>query len=222
MDLKEVDADEIMTPRTEMVCLPVDATVEEAIVRSKERGLSRLPIYRETPDEICGVLYMKDLLPHVGKPGVPSIESIARKPFFIPATKNVSELLQEMRANQTHLAIVLDEYGGTAGIVTFEAILEEIVGEIADEHEASEEADVIRIDENAAQVEGRLHIDDLNDALGIDIPESEEYETVGGLLFSRMGRVPAEGEEFDLERVRFTILEADQRRINRVKVTVDR
>lgn len=222
MDLKEVDADEIMTPRTEMVCLPIGATVEEAIERSLDRGLSRLPIYRETPDDICGVLYMKDLLPHVGKPDLPTIESLARKPFFIPATKNVSELMQEMRARQTHLAIVLDEYGGTAGIVTFEDILEEIVGEIADEHETSEEADVVRITENAAQVEGRAHIDDLNEALGIDLPESEEYETVGGLLFSRMGRVPTKGEHFDLEMVRFTILEADERRINRVKVTVDR
>ncbi|MHC4549760.1 MAG: hemolysin family protein [Planctomycetota bacterium] len=219
MDLSEVSADEVMTPRTDLVCLPVDATVQEAIARAQERGLSRLPVYRGTPDEIVGVLYMKDLLPYLGRGEVPAIEAIVRRPLFVPQSKNAGELLAEMKAGQVHLAIVLDEYGGTAGIVTIEDILEEIVGEIADEHEEAAVREVVPIDQNAATVEGRTHVDDLNKALDLDVPESEEYETVGGLLFTLMGRVPAAGEHYEVNGIRFTILDADERRINRVKVT---
>ena len=220
IDLREVTADHVMTPRTEMVCLPVDASAEEAIERAKGRGLSRLPVYGSTPDEILGVLYVKDLLPFLGKDEPPAVNSLLRKPFFVPQSKNVGELLQEMRAKQVHLAIVLDEYGGTAGVVTIEDILEEIVGEIVDEHEGAAPTEVVRIDENAATVEGRTHIDDLNRSLDLEVPESEEYETVGGLLLSHLGRVPVAGEHCDLNGIRFTILEADERRITRVKVAV--
>jgi putative hemolysin len=219
MDLDEVTAEQVMTPRTELVCLPVGTTVEQAIERSQERGLSRLPVYRGTPDDIIGVLYMKDLLPYLGRGETPAIERIVRRPLFVPQSKNVGELLTEMKAGQVHLAIVLDEYGGTAGIVTIEDILEEIVGEIADEHEQATGAEVVPIGKDQATVGGRTHVYDLNKALDLDVPESEEYETVGGLLFTMMGRVPEQGEQFDLNGVRFTILEADERRINRVKVT---
>ncbi len=219
MDLNEVTAEQVMTPRTELICLPVGTTVAQAIERSQERGLSRLPVYRETPDDIIGVLYMKDLLPFLGRGETPAIEHIVRRPLFVPQSKNVGELLTEMKAGQVHLAIVLDEYGGTAGIVTIEDILEEIVGEIADEHEQADKVEVVPIGRDQATVAGRTHVDDLNKALDIDVPEGEEYETVGGLLFTMMGRVPAKGEEFDVNGVRFTILDADERRINRVKVT---
>lgn len=222
MDLQEIDAEHVMTPRTEMITLPIDATVQDAIDRTRERGLSRLPIYRETPDDIAGVLYMKDLLPYLGHSEVPPIEGLLRTPLFVPQTKSVHELLQEMRARQMHLAIVLDEYGGTAGLVTIEDIIEEIVGEIADEHEGKTAREVTKLSDNAATVEGKTHIDDLNEALDLELPESEEYETVGGLLFSHLGRVPARGEHWELENVRFTVLDSDERRINRVKVTVRR
>jgi len=222
IDLRAIDADHIMTPRTEMVTLPIEATFEEAIERSRERGLARLPVYRGTPDDIAGVLYMKDLLPYLGHGTTPPIEGLLRTPLFVPQTKNVQELLQEMRARQMHLAIVLDEYGGTAGLVTIEDILEEIVGEIADEHENAAPEEVTRLSENAATVEGKTHIDDLNEALEIDLPESEEYETVGGLLFTRLGRVPSPGEHWDLDGVRFTVLDSDERRVHRVRVTVQR
>jgi len=222
IDLRDVDADHIMTPRTEMISLPIDATFEDAVERTRERGLSRLPVYRETPDDIAGVLFMKDLLPYLGHARTPPIESLLRRPLFVPQTKNVQELLQEMRARQTHIAIVLDEYGGTAGLVTIEDILEEIVGEIADEHEHATTDEVTRLSDNAATVEGKTHIDDLNDALDINLPESEEYETVGGLLFTRLGRVPAPGEHWDHDGVRFTVLDSDERRVHMVKVTVRR
>ena len=220
IDLREVTADHIMTPRTEMICLPIDAPVEEALERSRERGLSRLPVYRDTPDDIAGVLYMKDLLPYLGKESTPPIQGLLRTPLFVPTSKIVRELLQEMRVHQMHLAIVLDEYGGTAGLVTIEDILEEIVGEIADEHEGVSHTEVVHISDTVATVEGRTHIDDLNEALDIDIPESDEYETVGGLLFTRLGRVPSAGEKCELAGVRFTVLDSDERRVHRVKVTV--
>ena len=221
IDLREVTADHIMTPRTEMVSVPVDASATDAIDLAADRGLSRLPVYRETPDEIIGILYVKDLLPYLGKDVMPTVATICHKPFFIPQSKNVGELLQEMRQKRVHLAIVLDEYGGTAGVATIEDILEEIVGEIEDEHEADRARDeVVRLGENSATVEGRTHIDDLNRSLDLDVPESEEYETVGGFLFARMGRVPSVGEHYDVDGVRFTILAADERRINRVKVAV--
>jgi len=222
MDLREVTTEHVMTPRTEMVCLQVESSVSQAIVRAQENGHSRLPVYRDTPDDILGVLYVKDLLPYLGRGEQPPIQGILRRPFFVPQSKNVGVLLREMQAKQVHMAIVLDEYGGTAGVVTIEDILEEIVGEIADEHESRAPHDVVKITDNAATVEGRTHIDDLNDALDLEVPESEEYETVGGLLFTRLGRVPSTGEHYDLQGVRFTVLEADERRINRVKVTVHR
>jgi len=222
MDLREVTAEHVMTPRTELVCVRADASAAEAIERAKERGLSRLPVYRDTPDDILGVLYVKDLLEPLARGKMPAVKTIMRHPFFVPESKNVGDLLAEMQASHIHLAIVLDEYGGTSGVVSIEDILEEIVGEIADEHERATPSDVIKMGENAATVEGRAHIDDLNAALDLEIPENEEYETVGGLLFSAMGRVPEAGEIHEIDGVRFSILDADERRIHRVKVVVKR
>jgi CBS domain containing-hemolysin-like protein len=219
IDLRDVTVDRVMTPRTEMVCIDVETGPEEAIARSLEDGLSRLPVFRGTPDDIVGILYVKDFLAHVGKGRLPAVSEILRAPFFVPQSKNVGELLHEMRAQPTHMAVVLDEYGGTAGLVTIEDILEEIVGEIVDEHEAAPPREVVEISEGAASVDGRTHIDELNRALDLAVPESEEYETVGGLLFSRLGRVPNRGESVDLDGVRFTVEDADERRVNRVKVS---
>jgi CBS domain containing-hemolysin-like protein len=222
IDLRDGTVERIMTPRTEMVCIDADATAEEAIARSLEDGLSRLPVYRGTPDDIIGILYVKDLLRHVGKGAMPPIPQILRPAHFVPPSKNVRELLHEMRAQPAHMAIVLDEYGGTKGLVTIEDILEEIVGEIVDEHEATPPSEVVRISEHAASVDGRTHIDELNRAMDLAVPESEEYDTVGGLLFCHLGRVPNRGESLDLEGIRFTVEDADERRVNRVKVSVER
>ncbi len=222
IDLRDVTAGMIMTPRTDLVCIPVGTPAREAIERAGERRLSRLPVYRETPDDIIGVLHMKDLLPHFARGETPPIEKILRRPLLVPQSKDVGDLLHEMRASRTHMAIVLDEYGGTAGVVTIQDILEEIVGEIEDEHAAESSSDLVLINENAATVDGRAHVTDLNRALHVEVPESDEYDTVGGLLFSLMGRVPLPGEHYDVDGVRFTILEADERKIDRVKVSVRR
>jgi len=206
-----------------MIAIAVDGTVEAAVAKSTEHGLSRLPVYRTTPDSVIGVLYVKDLLPYITKKNAPPpLSKILRPPFFVPESKIVGHLLNEMKAKKIHMAIVLDEYGGTAGVATIEDILEEIVGEIEDEHEREATRDLVRINENAATVDGRTHIDDLNEAMHISVPESEEYETVSGLLFSHLGRVPAVGENMELNGVRLTVLEADSRRVNRVKVTIQR
>jgi CBS domain containing-hemolysin-like protein len=222
IDLRDVIAENIMTPRTDLVAIPVGATAREAIDRAGAAGLSRLPVYRETPDDIIGILHLKDLLPHLARGESQEIEKLLRRPFFVPQSKAVGDLLHEMQASHTHMAIVLDEYGGTAGVVTIEDILEEIVGEIEDEHGTDTGNDVVLISENAATVGGRTHVTDLNKALQVAVPESGDYETVGGMLFGLMGRVPAAGEHCDVDGIRFTILEADERRINRVKVSVRR
>ncbi len=223
IDLRGISVDHIMTPRTEMIAIAADGTIETAVAKSTEHGLSRLPVYRGTPDSIIGVLYVKDLLPYITKKDAPpALSEILRPPFFVPESKIVGQLLNEMKAKKIHMAIVLDEYGGTAGVVTIEDILEEIVGEIEDEHEREATRSLVRINENAATVDGRTHIDDLNEAMHISVPESEEYETVGGLLFSHLGRVPAVGENMELNGVRLTVLEADARCVNRVKVTIQR
>jgi len=222
IDLRDVTAESIMTPRTDLVCIPAGATAQEAIERASERGLSRLPVYKETPDEIVGVLHLKDLLPALARGEAPVIEKLVRRPFFVPESKNVGDLLHEMKASRTHLAVVLDEYGGTAGVVTIEDILEEIVGEIEDEHGALPPQEVVLLGDNAATVDGRTHVDELNKVLHLEVPESDEYDTVGGLLLSLLGHVPAAGEHCDLNGVRFTVLEADERRVNRVRVSVRR
>ena len=222
IDLRAVTAETVMTPRTDLVCIPLGTSVKEAIELAGERHLSRVPVYRDTPDDIIGVLHMKDLLPCLGRGETPSIEKLLRRPLLVPRGKNVGDLLHEMKASRTHMAIVLDEYGGTAGVVTIQDILEEIVGEIVDEHAAEGEDDVVLINENAATVGGRAHVCDLNEALRIQVPESSEYDTVGGLLFGLMGHVPEPGEHWDVDGIRFTILEADERRISRVKVSVRR
>ncbi len=222
IDLRAVTAETIMTPRTDIVCIPVGTTAKDAIDHAGARRLSRLPVYRGTPDDIIGILHLKDLLPYFARGETPQIEKLLRRPLLVPGSKNVGDLLHEMKASRTHMAIVLDEYGGTAGVVTIEDILEEIVGEIEDEHESGTEEDFVLINENAATVDGRAHVADLNKALRLEVPESDEYDTVGGLLFSLLGRVPEPGEHYDLDGIRFTILEADERRIGRVKVSVRR
>lgn len=234
IELREGEVREIMTPRTDMVCLEKGSSLEEALSIIVAKGHSRIPVYDGSRDRIVGLLYAKDLLRLIqrdrdkdgddaqGTAERAGLPGLLRRPFFVPVTKPIGDLLKEFRARKVHIAIVLDEYGGTAGLVTIEDILEEIVGEIADEHEGRTPEDVVKITDSAATVEGRTHIDDLNDALGIDVPEAEDYETVGGLLFTRLGRVPSTGEHYDIDGIRFTVLEADERRINRVKVTVSR
>ena len=167
LEFGDLQAGQIMTPRTEVVALPVETTWLKACEEVVRGGHSRIPVFSGDLDNIVGILYAKDLLRYAGTPVATDLRSIIRKPFFVPESKPLDDLLKEFRARKIHLAIVLDEYGGTAGLVTIEDVLEEIVGEISDEYDRSEPALMHRVDEKTIEVDGRIYIDDVNDALAL-------------------------------------------------------
>jgi CBS domain containing-hemolysin-like protein len=218
MEFRDKDVGEIMTPRTEVNALPATVGLGDAKEFIEREGHSRIPIYGENIDEIKGVLYAKDLL-SVGEADF-DLQKIMRKVPFVPETKRIPDLLHELREQKVHLAIVLDEYGGTAGLVTIEDILEEIVGEIADEYEAPEPEPIRKIDSHTLEVDARVHIDELNDALNVQLPEDEDYDTIGGFVFSTLGKIPLTGEELSYNNIRIFVLDAEERKINRLRVEV--
>jgi CBS domain containing-hemolysin-like protein len=219
LELRDTCVGEIMTPRTEIVALPAEATASEAKDLITRSGHSRIPVYQENIDNIQGVLYAKDLLQLDGDAGFNPLE-LMRKVPFVPESKRISDLLQELRTQKVHVAIVLDEYGGTAGLVTIEDILEEIVGEISDEYEEFEPDPISRIDEHKLEVDARVHIDEVNEELGVELPEGDDYDTIGGYVFSTMGKIPARGEEMWHDNVRIQVIDAEERRINRLCVEI--
>ena len=164
------------------------------------------------------MLYAKDMLRLIGAGESIAIEDLVRKPFFVPETKALDDLLKEFKVRMVHIAIVLDEYGGTAGMVTIEDVLEEIVGEIADEYDQSEEDMMQRIDDRTIEADGRMYIDDLNDALDLEIPEDAGYDTVAGLVFSELGYIPQVDETLQAFGADFAVLAADDRKITRLRV----
>lgn len=224
-DLRETDAGAVMTPRTDVEGVELTASLSEVRTTLIDEGHSRVPVYRENLDDIAGILYAKDLLPLLaegdGRPahGAFDLQSLLREPMLIPESKNVLELLREFRATQVHLAIVVDEYGGTAGLVTIEDILEEIVGEIHDEYEEDAEAPGVEtLDDGRARVDARLPIDDLNDKLELDLPEDEEYDTVGGFVLETLGHIPEPGETFEAHGVKVTVEAAEKTHVVAVVV----
>lgn len=217
IDLEQRTAGEIMTPRTEMIGLEASATYQEAREAIAAAGHSRIPVYEDAIDNILGVLYAKDLL-RVGDSPAFSIRQQLRSVPFVPETKPLSDLMREFQTSRVHLAIVLDEYGGTAGLVTLEDILEELVGEIADEHEQPTPSSIRRLDNRTVELDARMRVDEVNAALSLRIPEDDAYDTVAGFLLSRFGRIPARGESFALDDLSFLVIDADERRINRLRL----
>ena len=216
-DFGETKVKEVMVPRIDIVGVDIDTDVEDLLGLIRESEYSRIPVYRENIDQIVGIAYAKDLLKHVfleEKKG--KIGHLLRSAYFVPESKMISELLKELQRERIHMAIVVDEYGGTAGLVTLEDILEEIVGEIRDEYD-EEEKMYRKLDENAYMVDGKLDIDDLSDLLGIEI-EGEGFETVGGLIYQALGRIPHQGEEVAVDNIRFIVSKVLGKRIVRVKV----
>jgi CBS domain containing-hemolysin-like protein len=178
-----------------------------------------VPVYEENIDNIAGLIYAKDLLAEIGKkPEDFKLREKMRKAYFVPETKPLRALLHEFQNQKLHIAIVLDEYGGTAGIVTLEDILEELVGEIADEYEETPHEPIKKIDQNTIEADARTSIDDLNDEFELNLPEDDDYETVGGFVFSRLGYIPKANESFDHENLRFTIASAEPRKIKRIRI----
>ena len=209
---------EVMRPRVDIAAVPADATINGAVSLMSERGHSRLPVYEGTVDHIVGVVYMRDLIPALRQGRLEqSVSEVRRPAFFVPETKKVDELFKEMQRRKVSVAIVLDEYGGTAGLVTVEDLLEEIVGEIQDEYDL-EEKPIQLVDANTALVNARIHIDEVNDLLGTRLP-MDEVDTVAGLVYALSGRVPAQGETIALPGATLRVEKTLGQRITRVRIT---
>jgi CBS domain containing-hemolysin-like protein len=209
---------EVMVPRTDMVVTKTGTKLKEALATIDKHGFSRIPIYEGDLDNIIGVLYAKDLLKRVLelKPG-DDVTALGREPFFVPEQKKVPDLLREMQEKRIHIAIVVDEYGGTAGLVTIEDLIEEIVGEIVDEYD-QEEPLVEAISEDRVRVSARLPIDEVNELMNVELPH-EEWDTVGGLVFGLVGRVPKPGETVTYDGLQFTTERVSGRRIQKVLIS---
>jgi CBS domain containing-hemolysin-like protein len=215
----ETTVKEIMVPRIDMVCCKTDFSLEKIKALVKKEGHSRFPLYKDNIDNIVGILNVKDLfLEKTRKKEKLDLTKITRKAYFIPESKKIDELLAEMKKEKTHIAIVVDEYGGTAGLVTMEDILEEIVGEIQDEYDLTEEEMVKKIDEQNFRVSAKLSIEDLNEVLGANLPE-KEFETVGGYIYDLVGSVPEQGKVLRSGGLKFTVEKVMGQRIETVKVT---
>lgn len=214
----ELIAKEVMVPRTDLVCLHADASLDDAVKVANKSGFSRLPIYEGNKDNMIGVLYAKDLLRVLAEhENGATVRSLMRPAVFIPETNTLDDVLTELQDKQVHLAIVVDEYGGTSGIVTMEDLLEEIVGEIFDEYDRSREA-IRTINEDTAVIDARVHVDDVNEALDTEIPEDEAFETIGGFVYHSLGRLAEEGEVFESHGVKVRVEKVSNRRILRVRM----
>jgi CBS domain containing-hemolysin-like protein len=209
-------AREIMIPRTDIVAIDFTMTPEQILEKVAHEGFTRLPVYKESIDNIIGVIYSKDVLSIIEHRDLIILQDIIRPPFVVPETKPIPELLREFQRKRIHLAVVVDEFGGTEGIITLEDILEEIVGEIRDEYD-----DDSRLFEllpgGVVEVEGRMNISDLNEHVEFVIPESDDYDTVGGFVTTLMGRIPAAGDTCDFHRIVVEVLNVDERRVTRVR-----
>ena len=221
LDLPDKVAREIMIPRTDMACLDASAPQEEVLTIAIESRHSRIPVYEEQIDHIIGILRVKDMLDYwaEGKPLDLRSLIVGQTPVFTPESKKISDLFRELRANKHHMAVVVDEYGGTAGIVTLEDIIEEIVGEIHDEYDSDEQDEWIVLGEHIYSVDARMSLMDFNERFGTQI-ESENVDTIGGFVFDYLGRVPEQGSQFSHQGLEFTILESDERRIHRIRIQI--
>ncbi len=221
MDIKDISVREIMVPRTEMVMLPIDATIDDILKVIDKYEYSRIPVYESDPDHIAGILYVKDLIRYT-KDRLESmkLKDMLREALFVPETNNIYDLFKEFQSKRVHLAIVIDEYGGVAGIATMEDILEEIVGEIRDEYDLSEEDEFIKVDNNTFIVNAGMDLDDFCENLDIDKTEDmEDYETVAGLVYDLANKIPSEGDEFDfMDRFKIKVVKTSGNKILKVEV----
>lgn len=220
ISFRNLQVGQIMTPRTDVVALEVNAGLAEVREKIMRDGLSRVPVYEGSLDAIVGILYAKDLLAGLGDNGSQKFElrRYMRPPLFVPRTKPLRDLLREFRVQQVHMAVVLDEYGGTSGLVTTEDIIEEIVGDIADEYERPEPAELKQIDERTVEVDARMNLVELNRTLGLHLPEDQDYQTIGGFVISTLGTIPVKGERLEHEGLTITVLESEPRRVKRLKL----
>ena len=222
-EFDDMDAGDIMTHRTDVVAADInDITLEDFMNLAIEHGRSRIPLYDEDIDNIVGIVYVKDLLKFVGKEvkAKGTLKNIMREPYFIPETKSCGELFKEMSSKRIQMAVVVDEYGGTAGIVTLEDIVEAIMGNIQDEYDVEEE-EISKIDENTFTVDGTIDIEEIDELIGKELPEGD-YETLAGFIMDELQCIPKDGEmnEVVFENVKFTVLSVEDRRIEKIKVEI--
>lgn len=219
LELSDTTAGEILTPRTDIIAIDVTSDLFAILKTVNDAGHSRYPVYEENIDQIIGMVYAKDLLTEIGKNSADfDIKEKIRQAYFVPETKPLRQLLHEFQTQKLHIAVVLDEYGGTAGIITLEDIIEEVVGEIEDEYEETTADPNVQIDDNTVEIDARTYIDDINDQFEIELPEDEDYDTVGGFVFSYLGYIPKTGEQLEYENLRFTITLAEARRVSRIRI----
>ncbi len=222
IELGDADVSEIMTPRTDMHMISLDMPWDDMMADVIGAAHTRIPVFEKNRDNIRGILYSKDLLPELatGDPNSRTpIRELIRKPVFVPETKKIDDVLQMFQKLRTHIAVVLDEYGGVSGLVTIEDVLEEIVGEIVDEYDEEVAEEIKRVDENTYEAFGRTHVDEINATMKIELPDDRDFDTIGGFVFTELGRIPLPGETLDWQgTVRIHVLEASERRIELVRI----
>ena len=220
-EFDDIDVSDIMTHRTDMYAVEANDSLQNVIDISVEQGYSRIPVYDDDPDNIIGIAYIKDLIQYIGK-RLPEngLRSIMRKAYYVPESKKCGQLFKEMSESHVQMAIVVDEYGGTAGLVTLEDLLESIVGNIQDEYD-NEDEEISRIDDATFTIDGTTDIEEVGDLIGVTFPEGD-YDTLGGYIISRLGFLPSDGEmnSLEFENFRFTVLSVEDRRIGKVKVEI--
>lgn len=220
-EFDDIDVSDIMTHRTDMYAVEANDSLQDVIDISVEQGYSRIPVYDDDPDNIIGIAYIKDLIQYIGK-SLPEngLRSIMRKAYYVPESKKCGQLFKEMSESHVQMAIVVDEYGGTAGLVTLEDLLESIVGNIQDEYD-NEDEEISRIDDATFTIDGTTDIEEVGDLIGVTFPEGD-YDTLGGYIISRLGFLPSDGEmnSLEFENFRFTVLSVEDRRIGKVKVEI--
>lgn len=219
LEMKDVVVREVMIPRTDILALEVGSSMDDITKLVVKAGHSRVPVYDETIDNVVGIVYAKDLLKYwISKTKNGKIRDIMRKPLFVPETKNIDELFKELKSKRIHIAIVVDEYGGTSGLVTIEDLIEEIVGDIQDEHDVEEE-EFAMVRENEYVADARIDIDELSEKLEIEIPK-EDYDTLGGFLVHMSNNIPSVMEEITYKNILFTVIEANERKVSKVGIKI--
>ena len=219
--LGETNAKEVMTPRTSMLAFEGNKTINEVWDEILENGFSRIPVYNETIDDIIGILYVKDLMEHIknGDLNLP-ISEFVRSPYYVPETKSIIEILKEFRTLKVHIAMVLDEYGGVVGLVTIEDLIEEIVGEIRDEYDDEEDSFYTKLSDNEYEVDAMTDIETINKDLELELPISEDYESLGGLIVTNLGRICNVDDEVQIDNVYLKVLEVDKMRVSKVFIRI--
>jgi CBS domain containing-hemolysin-like protein len=216
LELPDTTVKEIMVPRIDAVFLPVDVPRDELLSTIIESGHSRFPVYEDTIDNVIGILYVKDLLSCVVKNGALDIRGLLRKPFFVPHSKHIDELLRELRRRRVHIAVAVDEYGGVSGIISMEDIIEEVIGDIQDEFD-NEQEDILKLSENSWLCDARMNLEDLSEEIGAELPV-EDFDTLGGFVFDLLGKIPEKYEKAVYENIDFIIQDMEGHKINTVKI----